>query len=293
MSATDQTARDGAATDQARRLASVRTQQAQLREQGFTGRAWGFLLPTASGLGGLLLWELAVHWFQLPSYLLPAPSEVALVMVEKWQLLLDQLVYTAFAAIVGFVIAVVIALSLGAMIAASPFVERVLYVWLVVFHAIPKVVVAPLLLVWIGFGLQSSIIFVVVFTFFPMLVNTVAGLRSADPDLLLLARSMGGGNWQLLRKIRIPSALPSIIAGVKISITLAPLGAVIGEFVASNKGLGHMLIQSVGSLEVPVAFAAVTVVSLLGIFTWYLAEFFERATIPWHASQRGRSGSDS
>lgn len=181
MSATDQTARDGAATDQARRLASVRTQQAQLREQGFTGRAWGFLLPTASGLGGLLLWELAVHWFQLPSYLLPAPSEVALVMVEKWQLLLDQLVYTAFAAIVGFVIAVVIALSLGAMIAASPFVERVLYVWLVVFHAIPKVVVAPLLLVWIGFGLQSSIIFVVVFTFFPMLVNTVAGCARPIP----------------------------------------------------------------------------------------------------------------
>ncbi|BBK40940.1 ABC transporter permease [Allostella vacuolata] len=287
MSASDQ-------AQQGRRLDRVRPrEQAAIGRQAATGRGWGWVLPTLSGIGGLLLWELAVHGLELPSYLLPAPSEVALVMVEKWRLLLDQLVYTAFAAAVGFVIALAISLGLGAMIAASPAVERVLYVWLVVFHAIPKVVVAPLLLVWIGFGLKSSIIFVVVFTFFPMLVNTVAGLRSADPDLLLLARSMGGSSWHILRKIRIPSAMPSIISGIKISITLAPLGAVIGEFVASNKGLGHMLIQSVGSLEVPVAFAAVTVVSVLGILVWYLAEFVERITIPWHASQRGRSGSES
>ncbi|MGE0714782.1 MAG: ABC transporter permease [Alphaproteobacteria bacterium] len=259
----------------------------------FSGRGWSLLLPTLSGLGGLLLWEAAVRGFALPSYLLPAPSEVATVMVQKWRLLADQLVYTAFAATVGFVAALVISLGLGALIAASSFVERVIYVWLVVFHAIPKVVVAPLLLVWIGFGLKSSIIFVIVFTFFPMLVNTVAGLRSADPDLLLLARSMGGTRWRILRKIRLPAAMPSIISGIKISITLAPLGAVIGEFVASNKGLGHMLIQSVGSLEVPVAFAAVTVVSFLGIAVWYLAEFVERATIPWHASQRGRSTEES
>ncbi|MBR0666854.1 ABC transporter permease [Roseomonas hellenica] len=252
-------------------------------------RGAGILLPLLSGIGGLGLWELAVRGFDLPSYLLPAPSEIAVVMAEKAHLLLDQLQYTAFAAVTGFVIALIIALVLGALIAASPAVERVLYVWLVVFHAIPKVVVAPLLLVWIGFGLKSSIIFVVVFTFFPMLVNTVTGLRSADPDLLLLTRSMGGNAWQTLRTIRLPSAMPSIISGIKISITLAPLGAVIGEFVASNKGLGHMLIQSVGSLEVPTAFAAVVVVSVLGIITWYLAEYVERIAIPWHASQRGRA----
>ncbi|MBW6401537.1 ABC transporter permease [Roseomonas sp. HJA6] len=246
----------------------------------------GIMLPTLSILGGLLLWELAVRAFELPSYLLPAPSEVLEVMAERWPLLLDQLGYTAFAACVGFVIALVVAIALGALIAASPAFERVIYVWLVIIHAIPKVVVAPLLLVWIGFGLKSSIIFVVVFTFFPMLVNTVSGLRSADPDLLLLTRSMGANAWQTLRCVRLPSALPSIMAGIKISITLAPLGAVIGEFVASNKGLGHMLIQSVGSLEVPTAFAAVVVVSILGIATWYLAEFVERIAIPWHASQR-------
>jgi NitT/TauT family transport system permease protein len=252
----------------------------------------GLLLPTLSGIGGLALWELAVHFFELPSYLLPAPSEIAQVMAAKSHLLWVQLQYTGLAAVCGFAVALAIALGLGALIAASPAVERVVYVWLVVFHAIPKVVVAPLLLVWIGFGMKSSIIFVIVFTFFPMLVNTVTGLRSADPDLLLLARSMGGSPWHVLTKIRIPSALPSIMSGVKISITLAPVGAVIGEFVASNQGLGHMLIQSVGSLEVPTAFAAVTVVSVFGIAVWYLAEGVERAVIPWHASQRGRGAED-
>jgi NitT/TauT family transport system permease protein len=252
----------------------------------------GILIPTLSGIAGLVAWELAVRIFKLPSYLLPAPSEIAQVMMEKWHLLWVQFQYTASVAAIGFVISLAISLSLGALIAASPWVERVVYVWLVMFHAIPKVVIAPLLLVWIGFGMKSSIIFVVVFTFFPVLVNTVTGLRSADPDLLLLARSMGAGRWRMLTKIRLPTALPSILSGVKIAITLAPGAAVIGEFVASNEGLGHMLIQSVGNLEVPTAFAAVTVVSIFGIAVWYLAEWVERAAIPWHTSQRAQGTAD-
>jgi NitT/TauT family transport system permease protein len=252
----------------------------------------GVLVPVLSGIAGLVAWELAVRAFRLPSYLLPAPSEIAEVMVSKWHLLWVQFKYTASVAAVGFAIALVVSLGLGALIAASRTVERVVYVWLVIFHAIPKVVVAPLLLVWIGFGMKSSIIFVVVFTFFPILVNTVTGLRSADPDLLLLARSMGASRWQVLFKIRLPNALPSIISGVKIAITLAPGAAVIGEFIASNEGLGHMLIQSVGNLEVPTAFAAVTIVSLFGIAVWYLAEWVEKAAIPWHITQRDRGSAN-
>ncbi len=250
--------------------------------------SYSWLIPLLSTACGLLLWQGLVKLYDVPSYLLPAPTEIAGVIVAKAPLLLNELGYTATAAAVGFGIALVISLVLGALIAASPAVERFLYVWLVVFHAIPKVVVAPLLLVWIGFGLKSSIIFVVVFTFFPILVNTVTGLRSADAELLMLARSMGGSPWQVLWTIRLPAAMPAIISGIKISITTAPLGAVIGEFVASNRGLGHMLIQSVGSLEVPTAFAAVTVVSVFGIAVWYFAEYFERHAIPWHASQRSQ-----
>jgi NitT/TauT family transport system permease protein len=245
------------------------------------------LYPLASGVGGLILWEAVVRLFKLPAYLLPAPSQVVLVMGEYGPMLMRQLGFTAFAAAAGFAIALVLGVVAGAAITASRLVERMLYPWLVISHAIPKVVVAPLFIIWIGFGLTSEIIFVVVFTVFPMVVNTVTGLKSTDPELLLLVRSMGAGGLQSLWKIRIPGALPSIFAGIKISATLAPVGAVIGEFVASNQGLGHMLLQAVGSLEMPLAFAAVVVISVFGVAIWYLAEMIERLTIPWHASQRG------
>lgn len=245
------------------------------------------LYPVVSGIGGLIVWEATVRLLKLPAYLLPAPSHVAVVMVEYGPMLMRQLGFTAFAAAVGFAIALVLGITAGAAITASRLVDRMLYPWLVISHAIPKVVVAPLFIVWIGFGMTSEIIFVVVFTVFPIVVNTVTGLKSTDPELLLLVRSMGARGLQSLWKVRVPNALPSIFAGIKISATLAPVGAVIGEFVASNQGLGHMLIQAVGSLETPLAFAAVFVISIFGIAIWYLAELIERLTIPWHASQRG------
>jgi len=246
-------------------------------------------LPAASAVLGLGLWEGTVAFFNLPAYLLPAPTAVLQAMVEYWRELLSQLAFTSFAAAVGFVIALVLGIAFGAAITASRTVDRMLYPWLVISHAIPKVVVAPLFIIWIGFGLKSEILFVVVFTFFPIIVNTVTGLKSADPEVLQLARSMGASRWEALTKIRIPNALPSIFAGVKISATLAPVGAVIGEFVASNNGLGHVLIQAVGSLETTLAFAAVVVISLFGIAIWYAAEWVERVSIPWHASQRAGS----
>lgn len=250
-------------------------------------RAGAVLYPVLSGLAGIVIWEVTVRLLKIPAYLLPAPTHVAVVMVEYWGMLMRQLSFTAFAAVSGFGIALVLGIVAGAAITASQVVDRMLYPWLVISHAIPKVVVAPLFIVWIGFGLKSEIIFTVVFTIFPIVVNTVTGLRSADLDLLQLVRSMGANRIQTLWKIRIPGALPSIFAGVKISATLAPVGAVIGEFVASNAGLGYMLLQAVGSLETPLAFAAVTVISVFGIAIWYLAETIERWVIPWHASQRG------
>ena len=250
-------------------------------------RAGAVLYPVVSGIGGLVAWELAVRLLKIPAYLLPAPSHVAVVMVEYWGMIMSQLAFTAFAALAGFVIALVLGIAAGAAIASSHLVDRMLYPWLVISHAIPKVVVAPLFIVWIGFGLKSEIIFTVVFCIFPIVVNTVTGLRSADLDLLSLVRSMGANRLQMLWKVRIPSAMPSIFAGIKISATLAPVGAVIGEFVASNAGLGYMLLQAVGSLETPLAFAAVFVISVFGIAIWYLAEMVERWVIPWHASQRG------
>jgi NitT/TauT family transport system permease protein len=257
------------------------------RPAAIDGDRGAWLYPVASGLVGLVIWELIVRWFRIPPYLLPAPSQVAVVMVQYWKMLLNQLAFTAFAATVGFLIALLLGVIAAAAITAWRIVDRTLYPWLVVWHAIPKVAIGPLFIIWIGFGMTSEIIFVIVFTIFPIVVNTVTGLKSADLDLLLLVRSMGGKPLDVLRKIRIPSALPSLFAGIKISATLAPVGAVIGEIVASNQGIGHMLMQAVGSLETPLAFAVVAVIAVFGIAIWYLAELVERWMIPWHASQRG------
>lgn len=250
----------------------------------------GLVLPVISALIGLALWEALVRGLDIPDYLLPAPTEVAAALIRRWGFLAENLGYTVLSSGVGFAVALVFGIAIGAAITASSVVDRMVYPWLVISHAIPKVVVAPLLLVWVGFGLKSGIIFVIVFTFFPIVVNTVTGLKSADPDLLQLVRSMGARRGQMLWKIRIPTALPHIFAGIKISATLAPVGAVIGEFVASNQGLGYVLIQAVGNLEVDLAFAAVFIISVYGILIWYLAEIVERRAIPWHASQRETPG---
>jgi NitT/TauT family transport system permease protein len=145
--------------------------------------------PLLSGLCGLALWEGLVRAFDIPVFLLPAPTQVAATIVAQWSYLISQLAITVMAAGLGLIMSVALGLALGAAIAGSRFVDRILTPWLVVAHAIPKVVIAPLFLVWFGFGLQSEMFFVVAFTFFPVIVNTVTGLKSADPEQLLMVRA--------------------------------------------------------------------------------------------------------
>lgn len=259
--------------------AAARRRRARLRNA---------FLPVVSALVGIVLWEITVRSLDIPIYLLPAPTAVLEAMVERWSYLMTNLGYTALAAMSGFFIALALGVTLGTAIAASPIVDRIVYPWLVISHAVPKVVVAPLMLVWIGFGLKSGIIFVVFFTFFTIVVNTVMGLKSADPDLLHLVRAMGAGPMRVMLKIKLPNALPNIFTGIKLAATLAPVGAVIGEFVASNRGLGYVLIQAVGSMSTDLAFAAVIIVSTFGVTVWYIAELVEKKCLPWHASQRGQ-----
>jgi NitT/TauT family transport system permease protein len=263
------------------RAASAKTPAA-----GASNLAAGMLWPLLSGAMGLALWEGLVRVFKVPVFILPAPSQVIVTIVDQWWYLLSQLAITTFAAGLGLIMAVVFGLAAGAAITASRLVDRMLTPWLVIAVAVPKVVIAPLFLVWFGFGLQSEMFFVVAFTFFPVIVNTVTGLKSADPEQILMVRAMGATPTQVLRKIQFPSALPSICAGIKLAVTLAPVGAVIGEFVASNKGLGRLLIRAVGDMDTPLAFAAVTVFSIFGVLLWRLAEWGERRVLPWHPSQR-------
>ena len=244
------------------------------------------LPPLASFVIGIAAWEVAARAAHLPTYVFPPPTMVLAALVQNFALLLSQLGVTVAASVIGFIISVLLGITAGALISVSSTLDRMLTPWLVVAHAIPKVVIAPLFLIWFGFGMRSEVFFVVAFTFFPVVVNTIAGLRGADPDLLQMVRSMGATRWKTLVKIRLPGALPSIFTGIKLSVTLAPVGAVIGEFVASNSGLGHLLVQAVGDMETPLAFAAVAVFSVFGVLVWKFAEWIERRSLPWHASQR-------
>src|SRR5580704_7489708 len=215
-------------------IAAVEPANAKTPAAGTGNLAAGMLWPLLSGAIGLALWEGLVRVFKVPVFILPAPSQVIVTIVEQWWYLLSQLAITTFAAGLGLIMAVVFGLAAGAAITASRLVDRMLTPWLVIAHAVPKVVIAPLFLVWFGFGLQSEMFFVVAFTFFPVIVNTVTGLKSADPEQILMVRAMGATPAQILRKIQFPSALASICAGIKLAVTLAPVGAVIGEFVASK-----------------------------------------------------------
>jgi NitT/TauT family transport system permease protein len=260
--------------------------QAKGQSSGLVDAFAGVMWPLLSGLIGLALWEGLVRLLKIPIYILPTPTQIVATIGQHWWYLLSQLAITTLAAALGLVIAVVFGLAAGAAITASRLIDRMLTPWLVIAHAVPKVVIAPLFLVWFGFGLQSEMFFVVAFTFFPVIVNTVTGLKSADPEQILMVRAMGATPSQILRKIQFPSALASICAGIKLAVTLAPVGAVIGEFVASNKGLGHLLIRAVGDMDTSLAFAAVTVFSIFGVLLWRLAEWVERRVLPWHPSQR-------
>ncbi len=251
-------------------------------------RLGGNLLPPLLSFAvGIAAWELAARATRLPTYVFPPPSLVLSALIGNFGLLMSELGVTIAASAMGFTISLVLGVVAGALVAVSRTLDRMLTPWLVVAHAVPKVVVAPLFLIWFGFGMRSEIFFVVTFTFFPIVVNTIAGLRGADPELLQMVRSMRATPWQSLVKIRLPGALPSIFTGIKLSVTLAPVGAVIGEFVASNRGLGHLLVESVGDMETPLAFAAVAVFSVFGVLIWKFAEWVERRSLPWHASQRG------
>jgi NitT/TauT family transport system permease protein len=165
-------------------------------------------------------------------------------------------------------------------------VESYVYPLLVFSQSIPKVAIAPLFVVWFGFGIFPKIISAFLLGFFPVVVSTVMGFKSVEPDMIDLARSMGGSRLQTFFKISLPQALPAIFSGLKVSITLAVVGAVVGEFVGSNSGIGYVLQVANGNFDLPLMFAALVVLSSIGVLLFAAIDVVERLMIPWHASQR-------
>ncbi|WP_407783092.1 ABC transporter permease [Actinophytocola sp.] len=226
----------------------------------------------------------AAGWVQ--PYLVPTPKAVWDRIVQDWSSLMYHSYVTFYETVVGFLLASVLGLVTAVAIAYSRTMERTLYPIVLFAQVIPKIAIAPLIVVWFSNGLASKIILAVLIAFFPVVVSGVAGLRSTDPELLELSSTMGASRWQTFRKIRFPNALPHLMAGLKVAVTLAVVGAVVGEFVGASEGLGYELMIANGNLDSPLLFAALILMSLIGILLFVAVEVLEALLIPWHASRR-------
>jgi len=234
----------------------------------------------------VVLWDLLIRGFRIPPYLVPTPGSVATQLVAQWPMLLSETVPTLYATLAGFALSAVVGVPIAMWIAYSRMVESFVYPLLVFSQSIPKVAIAPLFVVWFGFGLIPKVIAAFLLGFFPVIVATVQGFKGVEGDVIDLARSMGASPLKIFLKFRLPHALPSIFSGLKVSITLAVVGAVVGEFVGSNSGLGYVMQKASGTFDLPLMFAALVVLSSLGVILFLILEVIERWLLPWHASQR-------
>lgn len=244
-------------------------------------RLWQWA-PSLGLLGLLLLaWELWVRWRDTPAWYLPAPSTIWRALIDNRASIRSDAWVTVQEVLIGFGLAVVVAVPVAIAIERFLIVERALYPVVIATQAVPLVALAPLLLIWFGHGLQPKVVMVALISFFPITVNLVDGLRSADRETLDLLRTMGATGWQQFRLVRAPSALPSFFSGAKIGMAIAAIGAVIGESSGSNAGLGHAIALAGASLKTPLVFACVLVLALMAIGLFALIALIERLAMPW------------
>jgi NitT/TauT family transport system permease protein len=188
--------------------------------------------------------------------------------------------------VLGFALSVVIGLVTAVLIVYSPAFDRAVFPLVLFAQVVPKIAIAPLLIVWFGTEMKPKVILAVLIAFFPVVISGVAGLRSTDPELLDLSATMGASRWQTFRKIRFPNALPHLMAGIKVAVTLAVVGAVVGEFIGASKGLGFVLLLAHGQLDSPLLYADLILMSAIGIALFVIVDIAEALLIPWHASRR-------
>ena len=256
------------------------------------GAAWEYA-PALVLLAALVgVWELFVQVLDTRPYILPAPSAIWEALLDKGHLLPNHIQATALEAILGLLAAAAGGVLLAVILSSIPLARRVLYPIIVTSQTVPAIVLAPLLMVWVGIGLESKLIVVALVGFFPIVVSTVDGLASADRDMVALVRSMGASRFDELRHVLIPSAIPGFFAGLKIAAAYSVIGAVIAEWVAAKEGLGIFIIRSQASFRIDQIFVAIGVIALLSIALFVAVHLLARVASPWkYANEEGENGS--
>jgi len=236
------------------------------------------------------VWEGYVRLWAVPKWLLPAPSVIAMTLAVSRGLLLDHTLVTFVEVVIGFGLSLLSGVLLACGIAASRTLERALYPFVIASQMVPIIVIAPLLLIWVGYGLAPKVIVVALTAFFPIVVNMVDGLRSVDPDVVNLLRTMGASRWQIFVKVQMPTSLPFLFSGLRVAMAVSVIGAVIGEWVGSSQGLGYLMIRSKPQFLTERVFAAIVALSVMGVALFGLVGVVEKLAIPWwHNEQRQRS----
>ena len=267
--------------------------QAASRRRQRRERSASVAAPVIAVVVLLIIWEGLVRTFRVPTYLLPAPSLIVAEMIQRNDSLLRAAVPTIQEILAGFGLSIVIGIPLAlAMFLWGPF-ARTAYPLLVSAQAVPKAAIAPLFVVWFGFGVLPKVLIAFLISFFPIVISTVVGLGSLQREKLFLAQSMGLSPLATFLKIRLPQALPSIFGGLKVAITLAVVGAIVGEFVASDNGLGYLLMTANGNQNTPLLFAGFISLTVIGVLLFVAVECAERWAIPWHRSSRGSGRMES
>lgn len=229
----------------------------------------------------LLAWEISVRALGIRSIILPPPSAVFTAMAERHDLLLTHLWPSLYLTVLGFGLSVVGGIFVAVLITYSAIVRKGFYPVIVVSQVIPKISIAPLFIVWFGTGTLSSLLLAFLIAFFPMTINAAMGFESIDEDIHRMARTFMGSRWQIFWKIRMPNALPYIFGGMKISITLAIIGVIVSEFVASQEGIGYLIKLAGGLLDTPLMLAAITALSVSGLALYAIIASVESWAVYW------------
>ena len=246
------------------------------------------ITPFVGILVFLAVWEAGVALYRMPAYLLPAPS----VILETFVTELPRLAYhgwvTAYEMLLGYALAVAVAVPLAIAITSSQRFDSFVMPTLLFFQVVPKVAVAPLFLVWFGVGALPKILVAFLISFFPIVIDAAVGLRSMSGEMADLARSMGASRLQVFARFRLPTSLPYLFSGLKVAATLAVAGAVVGEFVGADKGLGYLLLVTNSNMETALMFATIVALTIIGLAFFYAVELLEALLIPWHVTHRIR-----
>jgi NitT/TauT family transport system permease protein len=246
--------------------------------KGQVGQWFG---PTLTVLSFILLWEVLCRALKVPSFILPTPSESIEALVSQWNTIWPNAWHTLLTTSAGFGISVVVGLALGLLFGASTSVYRCVNPLLIAFNSIPKVAIVPVLVLWFGIGTVPAILTAFLLSFFPIVVNVAAGIATTEPELIDVLRSIGATRLDILMKVGFPRSLPYFFASLKVAITLAFVGAIMSETVASNEGVGYLMLAASSSFQIPLVFASLLLVAVLGVTMYAIAALVEQRCTSW------------